>query len=348
MSSIKVGVLRGGPSSEYDVSLQTGAHILKHLGIKEGKYHAQDIFVDRNGTWHMHGIPKQPHDVISHFDVIVNGLHGHYGEDGKVQHILEQHGVPFTGSKSVQSAIGMNKGFAKKIFKENGIKTPYFILVAEPGPNTPHKSIEELASNIFKSFPLPAIVKPVSSGSSVGVTLARSMHELVHALRTVFTHSNTALVEEYIKGTEATVGVIDSFRGQDIYALPPIEIVPHHTHNKDGWIFDYENKYGYGGTKERAQERVPGNFTHDIKRELEEIAKKAHDVLGLRHYSRSDLMIHPKRGIYILETNSLPGLTPESLLPKALEAVGVDMSEFLDHIITLAINKHRRGGGQDL
>ena len=343
MSSIKVGVLRGGPSSQYDVSLHTGAHILKHLGLKEGKYQAHDIFVDRNGIWHMHGIPRQPHDVISQFDVIVNALHGHYGEDGKVQHILEQHGVPFTGSGSVPSSVGMNKGVAKKIFKDNGIKTPYFILVAEPGPNTPHKTISELAHNIFKSFPLPAVVKPVSSGSSIGVNIARSIHELESALKSVFTHSNTALVEEYIKGTEATVGVIDGFRGQDLYALPPIEIAPHHTHNRDSWIFDYENKYGFGGSNARAEKRVPGNFSIDIKRELEEIAKKTHDALGLRHYSRSDLIVHPKRGIYILETNSLPSLTPESLLPKALEAVGVSMSDFLDHIITLAIEKHKRG-----
>jgi D-alanine-D-alanine ligase len=320
MHRIRVAVLRGGPSNEYEVSLKTGATVIKHLSPE--KYNVKDILIDRNGIWHMHGIPVTPNDVISSSDVIFNALHGNFGEDGKVQHILEMHNIPFTGSGSFASAVGMNKQMAKDIFKKEKIKTPESKLI---------ESLHELSQKvheIHRSFPYPVVIKPMTGGSSVGVTVARNAGELGDAIAKAWHHSDKIMVEEYIMGKEATCGVIDDFRNHEHYALPPIEIRPH-----KGRFFDYEAKY-----EGKSDEIVPGNFSYEEKKEIERLAILAHRALGLRHYSRSDFIIHPKRGIFILETNSLPGLTEESLIPKALHAVGAPISHFLDHLIHLAIH----------
>ena len=321
MHRIRVGVLRGGPSSEYDVSLQTGAAVLNNL--PQEKYSPREIFIDKNGVWHVEGKPILPSDALTHVDIVVNALHGHYGEDGKVQHILEKHGIPFTGSGSFASAIGMNKLISKDIYKKNKLKTPQSktIILGE--------NISDKIREVFNSFPPPLVVKPVSSGSSVGISIIKTVKELEPALELAFKYSDTVMIEEFIQGREATCGVIEDFRDQAYYALPAIEIRPH-----KGSFFDYEAKYAG-----KSDEIVPGNFTEAEKRELEQLAIQAHRALGLRHYSRSDFIIHPHRGIFILETNTLPGLTEESLIPKALHAVGANLSHFLDHIVQLAIHK---------
>ena len=321
MHKTRVGVLRGGPSNEYEVSLKTGATVLNHLPAD--KYNVRDILIDKKGVWHINGLPIKPHTALNHFDVIFNALHGSYGEDGKVQHTLETHGIPFTGSGSFASAIGMNKNMSKDVYKKENMKTPQSLLLESL------QDISVQAHKAFQKFPLPVIVKPTSSGSSVGVKIVRGFPELEEAIRLAFEHSNSVLIEEFIDGIEATCGVIDGFRDHDLYALPPIEIRPHGDR-----IFDFEAKY-----QGLSDEIVPGNFTDAQKKELEHMAKQAHQALGLRHYSRSDFMIHPKRGIFILETNTLPGLTEESLIPKALHSVGASLAHFLDHIVQLAINK---------
>jgi len=147
--------------------------------------------------------------------------------------------------------------------------------------------------------------------------------ELEEAVIAAAQYSPAVLIEEYIAGKEATCGVVEGFRGYGHYPLLPIEI----RHNKD--FFDYDSKYSDNG----AEEICPGNFSRAEKEELEKMAVEAHKVLGLRHYSRSDFIIHPKRGIYILETNSLPGLTEKSLIPKSLSAIGSNIKEFLSHIL---------------
>lgn len=321
MHRIRVGVLRGGPSSEYDVSLQTGAAVLNNLPSE--KYSPREIFIDKNGIWHVEGKPTLPSDALSHVDVVVNALHGHYGEDGKVQHILESHGIPFTGSGSFASAVGMNKQMTKDVYKKSKLKTPQSktIIFGE--------NISEKIREVFNSFPPPLVIKPVSAGSSVGISIIKTVKEFEPALELAFKYSDTVLIEEFIQGREATCGVIEDFRDQAYYALPAIEIRPH-----AGKFFDYEAKYAG-----KSDEIVPGNFTEAEKRELEKLAIEAHRALGLRHYSRSDFIIHPHRGIFILETNTLPGLTEESLIPKALHAVGANLSHFLDHIVQLAIHK---------
>jgi D-alanine-D-alanine ligase len=263
-------------------------------------------------------MPTDQYDIAHRFDVIFNALHGSYGEDGKVQQILETHGIKFTGSDSLASAVGMNKNLSKNVFKNNGLKTPVgrevpsIEINGKVGGTGEARGVEVVADELFRTFPMPAVVKPMSAGSSVGVSIVRTKAELVPALREAAKHGDSVLIEEYVPGIEATVAVIEGFRGQELYVLPVIEI---------------RNK----------EEIVPATFSSKIKEELAVFAQKAHRALGLRHYSRSDFIISPRRGIYILEINSLPGLTEQSLVPKALRAVGSDTHELVDHLIGLAL-----------
>lgn len=318
---IKVAVLRGGPSSEYDVSLKTGAGVLQNLGEK---YEALDILIDKKGVWHFKGLPIKPENLDKMADVAFIAMHGEYGEDGTVQRLLEQHGVPFTGSGSLASAIGMNKVLAKKHFVNAGIKTPVHKVVTKE-----EYVPEQTAIELYKTFPQPSVLKPVSGGSSVATSIARTIDEIEEALRKGFEVSDEVIVEEFIKGKEATCGVLENFRNEDVYSMLPIEIVP-----KSQAFFDYEAKYS---SDNGALEICPGNFTKEESKELQRLAKLAHKSINAKHYSRTDFIIHPKRGIYCLEINTLPGLTPQSLIPKAITAVGSSYGELLDHLITLAL-----------
>lgn len=320
MPKIVVGVLRGGPSSEYEVSLKTGASVLAHL---PEKYVGHDIFISRDGTWHSQGVPRPLSKIVKKVDVIFNALHGSYGEDGKVQRLLEHFGVPYTGSGPLASAVGMNKALSKKVYSAHGLKTPNFVLLRKT--NATSAALME----VFRTFPHPYVVKPSSAGSSVGISIARSFPDFKIAVENALQHSSAVLIEEFIAGREATCGVIENFRGEKTYALSPIEII----HPKKNQFFDYEAKYGG-----ESREICPANFTLKVKEEIQNMAALAHNALQLRHYSRSDFMISPK-GIYILETNTLPGLTPQSLVPKALEAGGTKFPDFLDHLITLALSR---------
>jgi D-alanine-D-alanine ligase len=341
-AKIKVGVLRGGPSSEYDVSLKTGAAVLSGFAHEKNadKYHTQDILISKDGTWHISGTPIAPEDAIRRFDVLFNAMHGEFGEDGKIQAFLDHHMVPYTGSRTLGSAIGMNKVMAKEIFKKHGIKTPHYITIEwtddfETKPSVLH----ERARHIFNSFPMPLVVKPAAAGSSVGVSIAKVFADIEPAIRNAFiiankngtgsndTKKGVVLIEEYISGVEASLGVIEGLRGEALYALPAVEIRPKHE------FFSYDAKYTDGGS----EEIVPGNFTREQKKMMEDLARKVHEALGLRHYSRTDFIVSPRRGIYVLEVNTLPGITPTSILPKSLEAVGVQFPDFLDHIIGLAL-----------
>ena len=332
---IKVGVIRGGISGEYEVSLASGAQVLLHLrGDKlNKKYKAIDIFIDRDGIWHINGVPT-PMDKLAHkVDVIVNALHGDYGEDGKVQQILEQWGIPYTGSGPFASAVGYNKFLTKQEFAKLGINTPRHILFPAyqkdfDGPK--EKYAMKKAKEVHDRMAPPWIVKPLTGGSSMGVHVCKTFDDLVNAFNVGVSEEVSVLVEEFIKGKEATVGVVNNFRGKKVYTLPPIEIrVP-----KTSAFFDNEVKYNG-----KSQEICPGNFTSAEKEELERLAALIHTGLDLDHYSRSDFIVHPKKGIYALEVNTLPGLTAESLMPKALSAVGASLPEFIEHIIELARKK---------
>ncbi len=319
-----VGVLRGGPSSEYDVSLKSGASVLASLD-KE-KFDPRDIFIDRQGVWHTHGVAATPEKALRGVDVAVNVIHGEYGEDGSLHQILDPLYVPYTGSTAAASKLAFNKQQTKEAVKKFGVKVPYGVVVNYPRRGK--DDLEELARRIFTRFPQPSIIKPVIGGSSVGMTIVEDFHTLLAGLEEAFRYSPQVLIEEFIRGREATVGVIDNFRNEKSYALMPVEIIPPPKHK----FFSYDAKYSGETT-----ERVPANFTESQKQELTDIAKAVHENLGLSHYSRSDFIVS-RRGIYFLEVNNAAavGMTEESLMPKAIKAVGSKLSDFFEHVINLA------------
>jgi D-alanine-D-alanine ligase len=295
-----VGVLRGGPSREYEVSLKTGASVLEALD--RDKYEPRDIFIDRSGAWHVHGVAMEPERALKGVDVAFNALHGEYGEDGRVQRQLDSLGVPYTGSGAFASSIAFNKQHTKEAVQKLGVKVPHGIILEPPQDG----EIQALAHKIFRSFPHPAIVKPVSGGSSVGTHVAHTYHGLEHALAQAAAHGPKILVEEYIAGRDASVGVMNDFRSEPTYALIP----------------------------------SPAILSHEEKDALVAIAKKVHDGLGLSHYSESDFVVS-KRGIFFLEVNSLPKLHAGSKLAGALHSVGTSLSQFLDHVISMAHGRKR-------
>ncbi len=314
-----VGVLRGGPSKEHEVSLNTGAAILKNLDI--GRYTAKDIYIDKQGNWHVHGRPATPHEALRSVDVVIVGLHGEYGEDGEVQKILERYGIPYTGSDSFASYLAMHKVMAKERARALGVLTPEYRYVENEG------QLEEVLADVIRNFHQPVVVKPVRWGSSVGVSMVSGyapLHSTVQKL--LRDGAGGVLIEEVIKGREATQGIVQDMRGEKLYALPSIEIIP-----PGDDFFSYGAKYS-GETREIC----PAHFSKKEQEELARISRVMHEGLGLRHYSRSDFIISPK-GIYYLETNTLPGMTSESLLPKALAAVGISYPDFLSHLVDLSL-----------
>lgn len=317
---ISVAVLRGGPSSEYDVSLVTGGAIIEHL---PEKYKAHDILIDKKGVWHREGMPKTPRNALNGMDVVINAMHGEFGEDGKVQQILDGLNIPYTGSRALASALGMNKMLSKKAFIAAGILTPESLYLESNG------DLEANAEEIFHTFPMPVVIKPNAAGSSVGISIAYDFDSLLYGLKKASEISNKILIEQYIEGREVSCGVIEKFREEDIYTLLPAEIIP----QADQAFYDYESKYS---DSKGAHVICPGEFDHKTTRVIQEMAKTAHQCLGMRHYSRSDFIVSPE-GVYILEINSLPGMTSHSLFPKSMEAVGSSFPDFLDHLIGLAL-----------
>ncbi len=321
MSKIRVGVVRGGPSSEYPVSLKTGETVLRNLD-KE-KYIPIDILLSTRGEWYMNGIRTDLGTIAHHIDVAWNALHGTFGEDGKVQQLFESFGIPYTGSGTIASAIGMHKGLAKERFTEAGLRTPKGDIIGIDD------DINDAAFHLFRNRHLPLIVKPASGGSSVGVKIARTFDELKNAI-TLARKFGEVLVEEFIEGKEATCCVVDTGIKGEHFVLYPIEIVPAASRE----FFDYEAKYNG-----ESEEICPGRFPLMTHVELRDLSIVAHKAIGARHYSRTDFIVSPKGEIYTLEINTLPGLTEASLLPKALKAGGAEIPEFLDHIVTLALRK---------
>lgn len=325
MGRKKVAVLRGGASNEYEVSLKTGAAVLKNLD--ESRYVPVDVLIDKGGRWHVRGVPTTPEKALTGVDVVWIALHGEAGECGSVQRELDAWCIPYTGAGAYASAVCYNKELSKEVLKATGIRMPrHRTLVVSD-------QLDEDIHDVFRTFPQPSVVKPACSGSSVGISLVQDFPSLKKAVREAFQHSSRVLVEEFIKGREATVGVVEELRGEGLYVLPPVEIIP----PKERPFFDYEAKYS-GVT----EERCPGNFTSKEKEELERFARLAHEGLGLRHYSRSDFIVS-ERGVYYLETNSMVGcgLTEASLLPKALAAVGVPLPKFIDHVVNQTLERKR-------
>lgn len=321
MSQIRVGILRGGLGHEYDVSLMTGTHVLRT--IPRDKYEAYDVLIDKDGVWHINGFPVSLERVSHDLDVVFNALHGEHGEDGKIQQTLGSFGVPYTGSTPFPSAVGMNKALAKRYFTDAGIKTPYGMVVRRGD------DIGNAALEAFRKIPPPYVVKPLSGGSSIGLSLTRTFDGLVAAIEYALKYGEAVLVEEYIKGREVTCGVIDGTEHGSAHATEPVEVVL----PSGADVFNYDLKYG-----DAAKKIYPAALSDSERAILQALAVRAHRGIGMRHYSTADFIVSP-RGIYILEINSLPGLTEKSLLPLSLQAHDLSLGEFIDHVLTLALSK---------
>lgn len=315
-----VGVLRGGASREHEVSLKSGAAMLAHL--PSDQFAARDIYIDRAGQWHDRGRPVLPSHALRQLDVALVALHGEYGESGEVQQLLSMHGIPYTGADAFGTRQARHKVLGKVFAKQVGVLTPEFRYAEKS------EQADDVARDVVRAFHQPVVVKPVGWGSSVGVSIVGGYAAVLAAMLQLFAEgAEGVLVEELIRGREATAGVVEGLRGEELYALPVIEIVPP---EKD--FFSYEAKYSG-----KSREICPGNFPKEEAAALQTAARKMHEVLGQRHYSRSDFMVSPK-GVYYLETNSAAavGMTEESLMPKALAAVGVKFPDFLMHLVEIA------------
>jgi len=321
MGKIRVGVLRGGPSEEYEVSMKTGASVLSSLS--RDRYDPIDIVITKSGEWLVQGYTRFPEQVLPALDVVFLGLHGKYGEDGTVQRLLDRHGSRYTGSKAYPSSIAMHKALTKDYLRDSDMLLAPHLIVSSGSADNVHN----IANSISDMFGPEYVIKPVSSGSSVGTSIVKNKALLPKMLKEALQKYDEVLVEKRIVGKEATCGVIENYRNRPLYVLPPIEIVP----SREADFFNHTAKYD-GTTKEIC----PGRFSKEEKRIIEDAAKSIHETLGLSQYSRSDFMIG-EDGVYFLEVNTLPGLTSESLLPKAIEAVGGTYADFIEHLLTEAL-----------
>lgn len=307
MKKLKVIVLSGGPSAEHDISLKTGAMVAKALD--RSKYEIEELIIGRDGYW-----PAPPQNLKA--DVVFIAMHGEYGEDGTVQKILEDAGLRYTGSGSQASRLGMDKIKSAEVFRDAGLLVPYFVVV-EKSDRRP----------IVRQYPV--VIKPADRGSSVGVSVVKKADDLTAAFKKAFEFSNTVIIQEFIKGREITCGVLDD--GKDnAMALPPTEIIP-----PENTFFDFEAKYNLGASREITPPNLPAKTIKDIQ----ETALKAHKAVGCSGMSRTDMIIE-KSKVYILEINTIPGMTETSLLPQEAKAANINFPQLLDHIITAAVNKN--------
>ncbi len=320
MTRTNVGILRGGTSSEYNLSLKTGAAII--AALPEEKYDVRDILIDRSGMWHARGIPADPARALSQVDVVVNALHGGVGEDGTVQRILDRLSIPYTGSRALAASFSLNKNYTRELARKAGIMVAHGMAFSTDIP----ASTGEMARAVFAKFGPPYIVKPVSQGASHGILYVATFSELPDAIGDVLDAFGAALVEEYLVGHDVSVGVLENFRGEELYALPPVHVIA-----PQGDRFLTHDAHEQGNVSFV----VPSNFTESDKQALMHAAREAHRALGLSHFSRADMRL-TRRGPVLLEMNAIPGLYPSASFPKALDAVGSSTQEFVEHAIQLA------------
>jgi len=314
MKKRTVALLSGGISSEREVSLNSGNQVFEALDKEKYNIVRYDPKTD---------LQRLVVDAEK-IDVALIILHGPYGEDGTVQGLLDLLGIPYQGSGVLGSAVAMNKTLAKYLYQQAGLPVPPFVVVDR---NTVYKSVD-----IVAQLGLPVVVKPVEGGSSVGMSIVKSENDLTAAIEKALAYDASVLLEAYIDGVELTAGVI----GNDITeALPLIEIVP----NQDHEFFDYEAKYVAGLT----QEICPARVDPDTSRQAQDYARKAHQALACRGYSRTDMILKDGE-LLVLETNTIPGMTATSLFPQAAKAAGMSFSQLLDRLIDLGIENRRQSG----
>ena len=287
-----ITIFFGGIDSERAVSLKTVKTVEKYLDSSQYDIARVEVMEDR--TWQRGG-KQVGEEILQWTDYAFIAGHGTYMEDGELQKILDSHRVPYNGTDALSSKIAFSKSATKEIFSRYGIQTAVY------ETHMLDQNLEELAQTIFQSFPQPCVIKPDRGGSSCGVAIASTRAAIYDALTRVAILTDKVIVEEYITGKEATCGVVESMRDEDVYALPPVEIIPANE------FFDYEAKY-----EGQVQEICPAGFSDELKSELQDLARKVHINLGLSDYSRTDFIIHEKKGIYLLEVNTLPDFTEKS------------------------------------
>ncbi len=313
MYKINVGVLRGGPGLQYERSLKSGASVLRTLA---DKYQTTDVFISKGGVWHTQGFERSAEKALKNIDAVVNTIYGEYGEDGSLSDTLESLYVPYVGSKKFASALSFNKLISKDMFKQNNINTPMYRIVSK------EEFANNEALNLFRTFPQPSVVKPISGGGSIKTKVCQSYEELENALSAVLADNENALVEEYIGGVEAICTILEGYRGQDYYALTPFEVI-----KEDCSTLESDKiNCNISGIS-------PSRLSPIIKKQLEEYAEQVHKVFGMRHISKTDFIVNPRRGIYALETNAVPDLYENSSTDVSLNAVGSSVREALDHMI---------------
>ena len=350
---MKIVVLAGGLSTERDVSFKTGEMVTKALRENGHQVILLDVFKgysdkeeDLTGIFDraeavsvkvaaipetapdLEKVKAQRKDQSDNFfgpnvielcrmaDIVFMALHGENGENGKIQAAFDLFGIRYTGTGYLGSALAMNKGMAKQLFLENGIPTPR---------GTSLKRGEDAAKIETCGIHFPCVVKPCSGGSSIGVSIVHDKAEYEQALKEAFRWENELVIEEYVKGREFSVGVID------FQALPIIEIAP-----VEGF-YDYKNKYKAGSTVETC----PAELSEQITKEMQGYAEKVAEVLGLNTYSRTDFLLDAEDHIFCLEANTLPGMTPTSLLPQEAKVTGVDFNQLCEKLIESSMRKYK-------
>jgi len=303
---LKIALLAGGTSSEREVSLK-GAEAVKRALEKLGHYYeffdpAKDL--------------SKLTQRAEEFDCAFLVIHGPGGEDGTLQGFLDSINLPYQGAGVLGSALAMHKGISKILYKLAGLKVPEGKTFLK---YTPFREIKEYVKKI--KFPL--VVKPATQGSSIGLSIVKREEELKEAVDKAFTIDEEIIVEEYLRGREITVGILDD------EPLPVVEIIP-----KVSETFDYKTKYTPG----LAEEVCPAKLSQTLTKKAQEYALTAHRALKLRHYSRTDMIV-VENEIYVLETNTIPGMTETSLLPLAAKVAGYSFEKLIQKLLELTLKE---------
>ena len=307
MKKIRLALLAGGKSGEREVSLKGAEEVAKALDPQKYDVKRYDPATD---------LAKLATES-DRLDAAFILLHGPFGEDGTVQGFLDLLAIPYQGSGVLGSAIAMDKNLSKILYRNASLKVPEWYMASKEDIDNPSKILGQLG--------LPMVIKPASQGSSLGMTIARSEDDIAEGLKKAFGIDRQVMVEEFIAGREITGGVIGN---DELTALPLVEIIPGDAYE----FFDYEAKYRPGAS----QEICPADLEEAITIRAQNYALAAHHALQLRGYSRTDMIVSGD-DIYVLETNTIPGMTPTSLLPQGAAAAGLDFPALLDRLIQLAL-----------
>jgi D-alanine-D-alanine ligase len=311
MKKLTIALLSGGISSERDVSISSGKQVYEALD------HSKYSVIRYDPKTDLHQLVTDAPKI----DAALIILHGPFGEDGTVQGLLDLLDIPYQGSGVLGSALGMNKLASKHLYEKSGLLVPPYIVLDQ------NDTFNE--GDCLQKIGIPMVVKPVGSGSSVGISIVKSKDSLKNAVDNAFTQDNNIILEAYIDGIELTGGVLGN---DQLTALPIIEIVP----DKSYEFFDYEAKYTAGATTEICPARINDAMTE----KAQETAKTAHRALFCKGYSRTD-MILKDQDIYVLETNTIPGMTATSLFPQAAGKAGISFSQLLDQLIELSMENRK-------